>query len=162
MSSLRHTLLLALTAWLAGCANDDATRLNQRVVELQDSLRVYRDSLSRVQTYWTFNTVGSCVKMKDYEVKLGDTCMLEVFLTAGNEAHGYFRHEDPILSMTRAGGDGRSTRVVKNEGLGWKVSFVPDHVGEDSLMGQIVVPDQRGHADSVQLPFAVRYSVLPK
>ncbi len=136
--------------------------MSARIVELQDSLRAYRDSLKQVQTYWTFNTVSSLVKMKDYEVKLGDTCALDVFLVAGNDLHQYFRHEDPVLEITRTGEVQHSTSIRKNEGTGWHVWFIPNKVCSDSVVGRIIVPDQRGYSDTVELPFGVRYTVLPK
>ena len=133
-----------------------------RVVELEDSLETYRDSLKELQTAWSFNTLSSMVKMKSHKVGLGDTCMMDVFLAAGNGGRTSFRRKDPVLELTSAGGGAGTPTILKNESIGWKVWFRPTRVGKDSVVGMIRVPHQGAYTDTMDLLFMHRYEVLPE
>ena len=100
--------------------------------------------------------------MKSHEIKLGDTCVMDILLGAGNNDHQYFRHEDPILELSNAGGRSGSVTIAKKETLGWRAWFMPSKVGADSVVGRIRMPDQRGYADTTDLPFASYYKVVPR
>ncbi|QQR87507.1 MAG: hypothetical protein IPJ76_04585 [Flavobacteriales bacterium] len=122
-------------------------------------MKAYRDSLKEVQIAWSFNTLASLVKMKSYTVELGDTCMMDVFLAAGNSEHSSFRHRDPVLNVAGTGDGAGAPTIIKGKDIGWRVWFVPTKVGKDSVVGSILVPDQRGYADTTELMFSVYYDV---
>ncbi|MCB0811138.1 MAG: hypothetical protein KDB96_17810 [Flavobacteriales bacterium] len=131
----------------------------QRIVDLEDSLKAYRDSLHDIRAYWTFNKLGLAVQMLDYEPKLGDSCYLEVRVTASNEDHEYFAHGQPEMRISDR--NHMETAVVSQAQRGdpWEVAFKPEHVGLDSIMGWIRMPHPNQQADT--LWFSTTYEVKP-
>lgn len=140
---------------LASCGVSDE-RLEARIYSLQDSLKASRDSLRDFQRMgWCFSSVSCVVKLSEYDLPLGDTLGVEVFLAAGNYDHSFYSTH-PILDV----GDGLKPVSIEEAGnVGWRVHLVPTKMGADSITGTLLVPNQGDLTDTVKLPFAAYYSV---
>jgi hypothetical protein len=146
---------LALSLGLASCGGSDE-RLEARIHELQDSLKASRDSIRDFQRMgWCFSSVSSVVKLSKYDLYLGDTLGIDVFLAAGNDDHSFYSTH-PILEV----GEGVKPISIEQAGnVGWRVHFVPTRMGADSITGTLLVPNQGDLTDTVKLPFAAYYTV---
>jgi hypothetical protein len=146
---------LALSLGLASCGGSDE-RLEARIHELQDSLKASRDSIRDFQRMgWCFSSVSSVVKLSKYDLHLGDTLGIDVFLAAGNDDHSFYSTH-PILEV----GEGVKPISIEQAGnVGWRVHFVPTRMGADSITGTLLVPNQGDLTDTVKLPFAAYYTV---
>jgi hypothetical protein len=146
---------LALSLGLASCGGSDE-RLEARIHELQDSLKESRDSIRDFQRMgWCFSSVSSVVKLSKYDLYLGDTLGIDVFLAAGNDDHSFYSTH-PILEV----GEGVKPISIEQAGnVGWRVHFVPTRMGADSITGTLLVPNQGDLTDTVKLPFAAYYTV---
>ena len=160
MRSAIIAAVLFIGLFLSSCVRTpyDAS-LMQRIVDLEDSLKTYRDSLQDLQAYWTFNKLGLAVQMLEYEPKLGDSCYLEVRVTASNEDHKYFPHGQPEMRITDRGHMEVAVVSQARRGDPWEVAFKPEHVGLDSIMGLIRLPHPHHQADT--LWFSTTYDVKP-
>ncbi len=156
--ALSVALLIAL---LSACGVADGTQGDSKhIVELEDSLRAYRDSLKIVQDYWSFNKLGLAVQMLDYEPKLGDSCYIEIRTTASNSEHAFFRHGQPEVRIT----DQRHSRTaaVSQQRIGdpWEIAFKPERTGLDSITGWVRLPHPLHRADTIW--FSTTYEVKPR
>ena len=136
--------LLCGVALFASCSrvHQEDPRLYARVAELEDSLKVYRDSLRDVQTYWTFNRVTAIVKLENKLIRLGDSCRFDVFVGASNSPGEFplpYRHGGARLELN----DRPNANIIDNEGQ-WSVAFKPEHLGADSIVGSIWLEGVRG------------------
>ena len=140
---------------LVACGGDDV-RLTTRIHALEDSLKASRDSIRDFQRMgWCFSSVSSVVKLSKYDLPLGDTLGMEVFLAAGNYDQSFYSTH-PILNV----GDGLKPVSMEEAGnVGWRVQFVPTKMGADSITGTLLVPNQGDLMDTVKLPFAAYYTV---
>ena len=154
---MKHFAVLgfAVSVGLASCGGNDE-RLEARIYALQDSLKSSRDSIRDFQRMgWCFSSVSSVVKLNAYELPLGDTLAMDVFLAAGNDDHSFYSTH-PLLAV----GEGVKPLNIEQAGnVGWRVSFVPTKMGADSITGTLLVPNQGDLTDTVKLPFAAYYTV---
>ena len=129
-----------------------------RISELEDSLKAYRDSLEDAQLAFSFNAVTVAVIMKDREVKLGDSCHAEILIGAANTpeavAKGY-AYGDATLEMSSL----PYSRITRTD-TRWLVSFLPQHLGEDSLVGTINMTGRGG--PEPKMNFSAEYKVVPR
>jgi hypothetical protein len=146
---------LAVSLGLASCGGSDE-RLEARIHELQDRLKASRDSIRDFQRMgWCFSSVSSVVKLSKYDLPLGDTLGMDVFLAAGNDDHSFYSTH-PFLEV----GEGLEPISIAQAGnVGWRVHFVPTKMGADSITGTLLVPNQGDLTDTVKLPFAAYYTV---
>jgi hypothetical protein len=132
--------------------------LYARVTELEDSLKAYRDSLRDAQLAFSFNAVTAVVKLQDHEVRLGDSCRAEILIGAANtpdavaDGHAY---GDAKLLLS-----GLPAHHITNTGTRWVVSFKPERLGEDSLLGTIELTGKRGPV--TRLDFGHLFKVIPR
>jgi hypothetical protein len=130
--------------------------LVQRVADLEDSLRAYRDSLHAVQLAWSFNYVTAIVKLQDDEVKLGDSCRFQVFVGAANSPDagslGY-RYYPARLEL-----DGLPEARVEQQAMSWIVAFKPNRLGSDSVSGKLWVDNVR--SGPTELMFSSYFDVV--
>ncbi len=151
------SILLVCTTLLTACGGTDPQAV-KRIGELEDSLKVYRDSLKDAQLAFSFNAVTAVVKLQDYKVRLGDSCLAEIYIGAANTPDavaGGYAYCDAKLEIS-----GTSGRRITQEGTRWVVAFMPDHLGKDSLLGAIVLHGRRGPA--TQLDFGSLYEVVER
>lgn len=145
----------AVSLSLASCCGSDE-RLEARIHVLQDSLKASRDSIREFQRMgWCFSSVSSVVKLSRYDLPLGDTLGMEVYLAAGNDEHSFYSTH-PRLEV------GKGMRPINIEqvgNFGWRVYFIPSKMGADSITGTVLVPNQGNLTDTVKLPFATYYNV---
>lgn len=127
------------------------SELEQRVVELQDSLGAYTDSLRVVRTYWTFNKLVPVVRVNDNNPGVGDTVQVDVFLSASNGDHSGYRYAQPRMALVTPLYSRHGFAKADSDG-GWHFSYVPETTGEDSITGTIQVPSV-GSRDTVILGF---------
>lgn len=142
---MRHSIIAVvvftgfLLASCEGTAHDP--RMVQRIVELEDSLKAYRDSLHDVQIAWSFSHVTAIVKLQNDEVKLGDSCRFQVFIGAANSPDagslGY-RYTPARLEL-----DGLEDARVENQSMSWLVAFKPEKLGSDSVSGTLWLDNVR-------------------
>ncbi len=148
-------LWLGLFLGLASCGGSNE-RLEARVHSLQDSLKASRDSIRDFQSMgWCFSSVSSVVKLSKYELPLGDTLGMDVFLAAGNYDHSFYATH-PLLKV---GKELKPISIEQAGNVGWRVHFVPTKMGADSITGTLLVPNQGDLTDTVKLPFAAYYTV---
>ncbi len=145
----------AVSLSLASCGGGDE-RLEAKIHALQDSLKASRDSIRDFQRMgWCFSSVSSVVKLSKYDLPLGDTLGMDVFLAAGNDDHSFYSTH-PLLEV----GKGlKPIRIEQAGNVGWRVHFVPTKMGADSITGTLLVPNQGDFTDTVKLPFAAYYTV---
>jgi hypothetical protein len=132
----------------------------KQVSELRDSLHLYMDSLRVVQKNWTFNALSPVVKMQRDEVRLGDTCFANVYLSAYNNGLNGFRFQEPKLSMSARPSGESSLKVLEHDGL-WSIAFKPEGLGEDSLNGKIQIATP-GTMEPAELSFTAHFIVRSK
>jgi hypothetical protein len=153
---MKFVAAIGLTCLLAACNGSGDSRLAAlRIHELEDSLKAYRDSLRDVQGVWSFNTLTAVVKLQNHELQLGDSCRAEVFIGAANSpdaARLRYRFGEARLVV-----EGRPEARISRSGTNWVIAFKPNRVGEDSLLGNIIV-DGFGHP--VDLSFGSMYEVV--
>ncbi|MBL7939603.1 MAG: hypothetical protein JNL43_09605 [Flavobacteriales bacterium] len=95
------------------------------------------------------------MKLSRYDLPLGDTLGMDVFLAAGNDDHSFYSTH-PLLKV----GKGLKPINIEQAGnVGWRVHFVPTKMGADSITGTLLVPNQGDLTDTVKLPFAAYYTV---
>lgn len=143
---MTRLVLLSCAVVLVACGRDhDARVMSKRIGELQDSLRIYRDSLHDVQESWSFNALMPVVQMDNYEISLGDSCRVRVFIAGMNTTkdHPYFRYQRPQLSADVGHGLKGGVTIVEHDGW-WSLAFKPTSIGQDSLSGTIVFPNSLG------------------
>jgi hypothetical protein len=149
------TLLLSCATLLTACSGRDATTA-KRIGELEDSLKVYRDSLSDYKGRgWTFNTVALVAKLSNQDLVLGDSLGVQLFLAAGNSDDSNFRTH-PLIEL---GPGFEKVSMEKVGGVGWGFSMLPTREGRDSITGMSLIPGHGYHKDTLKMPFAIYYNV---
>jgi|GEM_PF-3171924 len=153
---MRASVFVLFTGVLLVSCGGDNGRLTERIHALQDSLKASRDSVRDFQRMgWCFSSVSSVVKLTKYDLPLGDTLGMEVFLAAGNYDHSFYSTH-PMLEV----GEGLKPVSIEEAGnVGWRVHLVPTKMGADSITGMLLVPNQGDMTDTVKLPFAAYYTV---
>lgn len=148
-------VLLVCAVLLAACGGRNA-KTAKRIAELEDSLKVYRDSLNDYKSNgWTFNSIALVAKLNDEHLVLGDSLGVQLFLAAGNSDESFFRTR-PLLQL---GPGFEEVGIEKVGGVGWGFSILPTRVGRDSITGTLLVPGQSDPTDTVKLPFEAYYTV---
>lgn len=161
MKAISAALLLSIMFMLKACdRTPHDPLLHVRVSELRDSLKVYMDSLSSVQKFWTFNMLTPVVSIREDELRLGDTCMATIRVAAANDWDNGYQYDTPKLLVSAPPSSDRSL-VVNETKYSWQVSFIPDRLGEDSLTGAVYLSTP-GTQDSVKLRFSTRFKVRPR
>jgi hypothetical protein len=148
-------VLLACATLLTACGGIDA-RTAKRIAELEDSLKVYRDSLNDYEGKgWTFNSVALVAKLSNEHLELGDSLRVQLFLAAGNSDESSFRTH-PVIEL----GQGfEEVSIAKIGSVGWGFSILPTCVGRDSITGISLIPTLGDHKDTLKNPFTIYYNV---
>lgn len=159
MKEAAAILWVVLAGLLVGCGyNASDVQTTERIQELEDSLKAYRDSLKDAQLAFSFNAVTAVVKLQDYKVRLGDSCRAEILIGAANTpdavAEG-FAYGDADLEISGL----PNSRITRSD-TRWLVTFLPERMGTDSLLGTIVLHGRRGASE--KLEFGALYEVVER
>ena len=153
---MKFSAAIALFCLLVACSYGEGKDAALRILSLEDSLKVYRDSLKDAQLAFSFNAVAAHVDLEDRRISLGDSCHAEISIIAAHSPDavaGGYAYGDAQLEIS-----GTSERRIMHNGSRWVVAFMPNHLGKDSLQGAIVLQGQRGR--STRLVFGTRFEVV--
>lgn len=152
------TMIVAIFT-LVACNNVPEVRSGERIRELEDSLKAYRDTLESERLSFNFNTITPVVKLYDPVVRVGDSCRAQIFIAGMNVDRYRYTYHKPLLLLSEAitSNDGL---VVKERMGSWTVTFVPKKPGVDSIAGTVKFRCQ-GCRDSTEVEFSSNYTVMP-